>query len=244
MRTTRCALGTLAVIGFGSFVAASLTVGLRLLAIAMRTGKTPEMAIGTAFFAGGGIGHGLIVLAYALRVFPPGLTPIAVLVGNTALSVGAIALAVGIRSVFRPIDRWPLAVTLAIVTLLLISLVGRLIHIAEMPAPAWVFWCFTIGSGASYAWSALESLHFHAMLRRRMRIGLADAWTARRFLLWGMAGSAGFAIHLCSAANRLIDGATIPLPMVLVQALLGLSAAIGIWLAFFPPKWLVQRATG
>ena len=36
-------MDTIAIIGFGSFVAASIVGGLRLLGIAMRTGKTPEL---------------------------------------------------------------------------------------------------------------------------------------------------------------------------------------------------------
>lgn len=228
-------MGALAIIGFGSFVTASAVVGVRLLLIATRTGKAPELAIGTAFFAGGGVGYGLIVLAYALRAFPPSVTPIAVLAGNASASVGAIALMFGIWRVFRPADRWPLAVVAPIVALLTISLTERLLHVATLPGAPIVFWTFTLGSGASYAWSELESLRFHAMLQRRMRIGLASAAIARRFLLWGIAGSAAFGIHICAVANRFLDPNTIAPAVLLVQAVLGLTAAIGIWFAFFPP---------
>lgn len=120
--------------------------------------------------------------------------PIAVLVGNTSASGSAIALAFGIWRIFRPADRWPIALTAMIVALLSVSLVDRLRNVATLPAPTFVFWSFTIGSGASYAWSAFESLRFHAMLRGRMRIGLASADIAQRFLLWGVAGSAAIGI--------------------------------------------------
>ncbi len=229
-------LGTLAIIGFGSFVTASLVVGARLLAIAMRTGKAPELAIGAAFFGGGGCGYGLIVVAYALRVLPEAVVPIAVLVGNTAASFGAIALAFGVWRIFRAADRWPLLLIAAIVVPLALSLGGRLMDIARLPASTFVFWTFTAGSCASYAWSTYESLRFHAMLRRRMRIGLADANLARRFLLWGIAGGGAVGIHVCAAANRFVDANGIHPALLLAQAVFGLAAAIGIWLAFFPPR--------
>ena len=168
-------MGAISIVGFGSFVVASLMVGLRLLGIAMRTGKAPELAIGTAFLAGGGLGYGLVVLAF------------------------------GIWRIFRPADRWPIALMAMIVALLAVSLVGRLRNVAMVPGPTFVFWSFTIGSGASYAWSGFESLRFHAMSRRRTRIGLADGDIAQRFLLWGVAGSATVGIHVCSAANRFLE---------------------------------------
>jgi len=67
-------------------------------------------------------------------------------------------------------------------------------------------------------------------------MGLASADIAQRFLLWGVAGSAAVGIHVCSAANRLLDPDTIHPALLIVQAVLGLSAAIGIWLACFPPR--------
>jgi len=236
MRVAEVCLGALSVAGFGSFVVASFLVGLRLLGIASRTGKAPELAIGTAFLAGGGLGYGLIVLTFALHVFSTPVMPIAVLVGNTSASCGAIALAFGIWRIFRPADRWPVALTALIVTLLAVSFAGRLRNVAVVPAPTFVFWTFTIGSGASYAWIAFESLRFHAILRRRMRIGLADADIVHRFLLWGVAGSAAVGIHVCSAANRFVDPETIHPALLIVQAAFGLSAAIGIWFAFFPRR--------
>jgi hypothetical protein len=35
-------------------------------------------------------------------------------------------------------------------------------------------------------WGSIEALHYWRMLRRRMRLGLADAVVANRFLLWGI----------------------------------------------------------
>ena len=242
MRVVEVGLGALSVVGFGSFVVASFLVGLRLLGIASRTGKAPELAIGTAFLAGGGLGYGLIVTAFALHAFSTPVMPIVVLVGNTSASCGAIALAFAIWRIVRPDDRWPIALIASIVVLLSVAFAGRLLNITVIPAPTYVFWSATIGSVASYAWSAFESLRFHARLRRQARIGLGSAEIAQRFLLWGVAGSAAVGIHICSAANRFVDADTIHPALMIVQAAFGLSAAIGIWLAFFPPRRMRRTA--
>ncbi len=233
----------LAIIGFGSFVTASFVVGLRLLAVAMRTGETPELAIGSAFFAGGGCGYGLIVLAFGLRVFPQSMVPIVMLMGVTAASAGAVALAFGTWRIFRPSDRWPLLVLAAVGGMLAASLGSRVLHLAQFPASNFVFWSFTAGSSLSYGWSVYESFRFHAMLQRRMRIGLGSAEIARRFLLWGIAGSGAVGIHLLGVVNRFVEPERIHPVLLLLQAAFGLAAAIGIWFAFFPPLRMRRGAT-
>lgn len=226
----------LPLIGFGSFVLASAVVGLRLLRIALRTGQTPEFAIGTALFAGGGVGYGLVVLAFAAQAFPLSVVPIAVLGGTLCASFGAVALAFGVWRIFRPRQRWPLAVVGGIAAVLALSLAARVAQLAQVPASTPVFWSFTAGSAAAYLWSAIESLRFHALMRRRLRIGLGDPAIAARFLLWGVSACAALGIHLCSAINRHLDPSTLPAALVGIQSGFGLVAAAGIWLAFFPPR--------
>ena len=80
------------------------------------------------------------------------------------------------------------------------------------------------------------------MLRRRMRIGLANAELARRFLLWGIAGTSAMGIVISGGVNRFLDPTTLHPALLLLQAAFGLTAAIGIWLAFFPPR-RVRRET-
>ena len=243
MRAPEGRLRALATICFGSFVISSFVVGLRLLAIAMRTGKTPELAIGAAFFAGGGFGYGLTVAAFAMGVFPESLVPILILVGNTSASLGVVALAFGTWRIFRPADHWPLLVIASVLIPLALAIGGRLHDLARVPAGPFVFWTFTTGSCLGYAWTGYESLRFHAMLRRRMRIGLASAELARRFLLWGIAASSAVGIHLCVALNRLVEIDGMNPGLLLLQAIFGLAAAFGIWFAFFPPLRARREAT-
>jgi hypothetical protein len=228
-------LGTLAIIGFGSFVVASFVVGLRLLGVAMRTGETPELAIGSAFFASGGCGYGIIIAAMMIPGVPNSLLPIVMLAGTSAASLGALALAFGTRLIFRPADRWPWLMLAAVAIPILLSLGGRLLDLSRFPATEFVFWTFSFGSSLSYGWSAYEALRFYAMLRRRIRIGLGSAHLARRFLLWGIAGIAAVGIYACGAVNRFVDPTTMHPALIVMQAVFGLTAAIGIWFAFFPP---------
>lgn len=233
----RRAMNALPVIGFGAFVAASFAVGVRLLLLAHRTRQAPELSIGVAFVAGGGFGYLLVMLSMGMQVLSGGAAAAALLAGAACMAIGAVALAIGVRAIFRPGDvlarRWIAILAAA----LAISLAGRLADPMRVPAAPWIFWTSTLASCFAYTWSAVESLHYAATLRRRVRIGLAEAWIAQRFALWGVAASAAVAIHVVSMYGRAHYGtAATPPSMLALSSLLGLVAAAGIWLAFFPPK--------
>ena len=90
-------------------------------------------------------------------------------------------------------------------------------------------------------WSALESLRYYRVVRHRARLGLADPVVAGSFLLWGLGSGAAFAAALLGHSTRILTGhgvAEFPL-LSLVVSLLGLVAAVSIWLAFLPtPTYL------
>ena len=90
-------------------------------------------------------------------------------------------------------------------------------------------------------WSALESLRYHRIMRRRMQLGLADPVVTESFRLWGLGAGAAFAGSLLGLAARALTGhgaAEFPI-LNLVLSLLGLVAAIAMWLAFLPtPAYL------
>jgi hypothetical protein len=46
----------------------------------------------------------------------------------------------------------------------------------------------------TYVWMAVEALHYHGRMRRRMALGLADATVTDRFLLWGAGAAASAAL--------------------------------------------------
>ena len=83
-----------------------------------------------------------------------------------------------------------------------------------------------------------------------MRLGLADAVTTNRFLLWGAAtGCCAVGTTIGAVAQRLLpqtDGVA-PASIMLCYAGFGLVAAVTFWLAFLPPRgyqeWIRSRAS-
>ena len=234
-------MGLAPLVGFGSFVLASLVVGTRLLVTGWRTRELPELAIGTAFLAGGGIGYLLVVLTLVLHAFPPAIGPLALHAGVFLIFLGTAATACGVWRIFRPDEAWAGALCVAISGVLAVAFALRLFAEEDRATSPIHFWPSTITGTASYAWSAFESLRYHVRLRRRMRLGLAQPAMARRFLLWGCGSAAAVGIHASSMVNRFLDPATIG-PMILtLQSTLGLGPALAIWLAFFPPAWFERH---
>jgi hypothetical protein len=107
---------------------------------------------------------------------------------------------------------------------------------------AW-FW---LGAGlrtSGLGWSALESLRYHRIMRLRTRLGLADPVVTESFRLWGLGTGAAFAGSLLGFMTPTLAGqgaAELPVPN-LILSLLGLVAAIAMWLAFLPPAAYQRR---
>ena len=95
------------------------------------------------------------------------------------------------------------------------------------------------------AWAATESLLFHAKLRRRLSLGLADPVTADRLRLWAIAMISAFAITATSLLLRELGVGMTPLLSAVVVGPLGLLAATAMWLAFLSPRryrsWVSAR---
>jgi hypothetical protein len=54
-----------------------------------------------------------------------------------------------------------------------------------------------------FAWTAAQSLAYHAMLRGRVALGIADPVVANRVLLWAIAGIATVVLYAVIAASML-----------------------------------------
>lgn len=227
-------MALISLLGFVAFVGVSIWVGARLLALARRTREIPELAIGTALLLGATGFTGLIV-AFRLHLVPePAL--LAVYAGSTiASAVGVLALELGTWTLFRPGSRAAACGFGASALLLAASIVAGIATFRPDGARiAFVFWSFNCVGAAAYAWGAVECFRYHAMLRRRARIGLVELSLADRFLLWAIAGSAGASVFLSGMVGRVVLDAP-HAAVAFAQSLSGLIAAVTIWLAFFPP---------
>jgi len=229
-------LAFVALLGYGSFVLASLVVGMRLLLLHRRTHETPELAIGVALFAGGGLAYGIAVGVYSAPGLPHGVAALLEIVAAFFSHLGAAALALALRQIFRPEELWARVFQLALTVALTGAFVTRLVEPLAFPPPDYVFWPYALTGAVVYGWSLFESLHCHALMARRARIGLADPAVARRFLLWGVAGAGALGIYLATMWSRLTEPVAMGRWTVALTSAFGLAAAVGLSLAFFPRR--------
>ncbi len=234
-------------VGFGSFLAVSLAVGIRLLGLARRTRRLPELAIGLQLVLAGSLGYGLLLAAESLHVIPEPYSRWASFAGVTAISVGSWFLALFTRRVFRPEGAVAHAALLALALWLGLGVYGSWmlqIERVETGTGGWLgHWAAMIGLFASYAWASFEPFRHHAQLRRRARIGLdtGHAIVANRMLLWGTGNAAVAALTLLHLVAQLAGHYELPPSLVGVVSMLALVAAITQWLAFFPPAIYRKR---
>jgi hypothetical protein len=232
----------LGLIGFGSFLAVSLAVGVRLLWLARRTRRLPELAIGLDLLLAGVLGYGLLLTAESLRLWPAELAGPASFAGVGAISAGCASLALFSCRVFRPASPFAQAALGLLGLWLALGVWGSWeLHVEQRThgAGGWLGrWAPNLGLCAAYAWASFEPLRYRARLRRRARLGIetGDASAARCMLLWGLgtgaiAGIAG--VHL---AAQLFGRYELPAALVPLVSLLALGAALSQWLAFLPPR--------
>jgi hypothetical protein len=216
----------LSAVGFGVFFLASLAIGVRLVALAARTGRQPELLIGIGILGIGPTAMGSMMAAAALAGSAPSLARGLTGLAFVAISLGATAACVFNWRVFRP----------------------------EQPS-ARIFVGATAGlfvsalCAANLLWGAGESLRYWLLMRRRLRLGLADPLVTNRFLLWGVGiGAAGVGSVISLAAQLATGDAMAELPaLMLSNSLHGLTSAVLMWVAFLPPaawKRFVLEAHG
>ncbi len=230
---------TLAALGGGAFVLASLVVGGRLLLLAMRTGELPEFAVGIALLLMGGIGYPAAAVARGA----PDLGALA----RVSLSAGAMVcmvlgtagIAVFNWRVFRPHRRWAARLVAGLVAALVASftwqaLTPGFVAAAENRGPG--LRTVEVLAGVSLAWAALESTSYALKLRRRLALGLVDPLLADRVRLWSVAIVSAQILNAASIAAAAVgtDIATWRYGGALIGPI-GLFAALSMWLAFLPP---------
>ena len=218
-------------------------IGARLLGIARRTHQLPELLIGTAIFA-----YACLALPALVAMGLPG-TPLAAaralaIVQQAANFTALTALILFTWRVFRPDAGWARWIALAAVALAVFASWGTLSVAPAAPGesavpPAvrpYVSLMMAIWGGA-FLWTGLESLRFHAMMRRRLAIKLGDPLVCNRLLLWAIWGLGCFALDLLNLACNLagLDVSRHPAPLLSICVQTSLSSAVW-YLAFFAPE--------
>jgi len=233
-------------IGFAAFFCVSLAVGIRLLALAARTKRAPELLIGLGVLGIGPIGFGLQTLAGVADA--PSLAEGLAAASAVAVAIGLWAKLVFNWSVYRRdsgvalAGAWLLALAVA-AHLLVQPLLGSFLEATQsvrLNGTRGALQALTLG------WGAAEAFRYWRLLRRRARLGLAEPELANRFLLWTLsAGAAGLGTAIGVAASLATGKLPLAMPEVLVSSSAhGSVAALGMWLAFAPPRTYLRWLAG
>lgn len=213
-------------------------VSARLLRLAARTRRSPELFLGLSTslplasyvfgFVGAAIGRG-IPARWVTEV------------AGSICDLGFVATIGFVWVVFRRDERWAKALaTLLALGLLAMPLVNHYVPWESGVPSAMVL--RTILRTACYCWAAIESLLYARLMRRRLRFGLAEPLVADRFHLWGLA-------HVCFALMLLLimfgvklhlSGADFARLCTFSGLSLGVLAALPLTLSFFPPNRYIQ----
>lgn len=229
---------------------AFFVMGIRLLRLSARTHGLPERYLGAAFLIWA-FGYVLWDVPYALTEDERWLA-YSGFAGRVAINFGTIALAIFIRSVFRPESRWALGGVGAIAVGLLAGVAGSAWQgdwLGERPFDYAGYWVELVANVAPSAWMAAEGAIAYRSAKRRWRLGLGGALSCNRFLLWALAGVVWVGLEVASLAQELEfalkgDAST---ASDIAMGVCEFVPVVLVWLAFFPPAayrhWFERRAS-
>jgi hypothetical protein len=244
-----------ALAGFSAILLTSVGWGIggRLLLLARRTRQLPELMLGLGVFCIGGLGYPLAFATTALIEAGSALAPYGLIASATACHLGLLAHSVFTWKVFRPQTAWARAAVIAVAAAALVGFVGNASvgfgDPAEAEAGSARFALFMMAvSALTFAWSASESLAYHARLRRQLALGIANPvvvnrfllWV-NRFLLWGVSSAASVIGTVVNAWFVWSSPLSVLHPAALLaSAVCGGAGAVVMLLTFVPPARYVR----
>ena len=224
-----------------AFAAVGGGVGVKLLWLARRTRGFPELVVGFSLFVLAGVSWPLMLVASSPTPPPAPVLRGALACASLAMALGWAGVFLFTWRVFRPGNRWARALAGAGIALELAAGMAGVLRALTLedalalrtPAPSGL--ALLLGALAVYAWTAAESFHYRALLRRRIPLGLADPLVADRFGLWGWTGVFGAGSIAPAAWAMLTGGDPNSLLSHLVVGVCGLVSSGVLYLAFLPP---------
>ena len=240
-----------------AFVLASALVGLRLVALARRTGQRPELLLGLGMLGTAVLGYGILIAAAVLRGDAAGgetadpLQRALRATGSILHDAGVTMILLFVRTVFRPAERWALALLAGALLVLWGGHLGwELTNRYRSALPGNAFWWLRNLVIWTYPlWTLVESYRYYGLLRRRRALGLADPLVTNRFLLWGSAALGTALAIWTSSLPYLLMGrpellrAWMPAIQV-ATATFGLVTVTLYGFTFFAPAWYRRWITG
>ncbi|MCG8592450.1 MAG: hypothetical protein MJE66_24425 [Proteobacteria bacterium] len=242
-------LYALSTIAFGTL---GIAIGIRLLALARRTGGAPERRLGLGIMLTSGCGYMVMVIAAMLGEIAPDRANLSYayalwLLGAFCHNLGVLAILAFILSVFRPHETWAKGLAGTMGAVLWLSAGADLLS-GHPPLNYGPYYWWTLSVTGTYQlWMSAESLRHYAQGRRRLALGLAQPLVVNRFLLWGLASLMGTAAiwsvnvpGILTAGEAVMADPATQLSLV-VTAAFGMLTVSLYWLTFFPPRWYRKR---
>jgi hypothetical protein len=239
------------VLSVGVFFVTCFAVSVKMLLLARRTREAPELALGLSLLLCGGLGGALLFVGQSRAQELGDLAFGVRAAGLLCLSAGSIALWCFTWRVFRPRAGWAAALFAVMCAAVAAGFLGEAItgDFAKRRFENPWSWLGLSARSPAYLWAGLESLRYHRLMRRRLRLGLADPLIVDRFLLWGVGALAAWGIYgvvLLNIATGTADAgvfqSTVP---ALVSSMLGCISGVSMGLAFFAPpvyqRWIQAR---
>jgi hypothetical protein len=247
-------LDALLLVSTAAFIVTGGIVGIRLLRLAARTRELSDFLVGFALFDLAAVAYPLILLGTQPDLSLGGAKLISTL-SMVLMALGWATVFLFTQRVFRPGEKWAMALAAAGMAMVLYGLVGGLSHVqhavdrAALRSPVSSVMWMQYASVMVYAWSAAEGFRCWVQARRRLRLGLADPMVVNRFLLWGCVGIASLISIVPSLVITLAGGdAFASVPARLCTAFSGVFSSLSLQLAFLPPaayrRWVTGSAAG
>jgi hypothetical protein len=233
-------------LGVSLYFVMTIVVGVRLLVLARINRGVPELFLGLGYLLGGTIGSCLEVggMVSAQLEAPPARVATLFLTGKAFGVVGLACSYSFIWWVFRRDERGALLLMSAAIAAAVVAFAGLISSgtASSGVSPAPWFWIEFVARLGHPCWLGLEAGRYYFQMKRRMRLGLADAVVVNRFLLWTFAAGFGILMGFTAIPPALL-GRTHALSHagLVAFSLVGVGAAVCYWLAFFPPEAYRRR---
>lgn len=243
---------TVALLGFLTFFAASLAVGLRLVLLWRRTRQLPELLIGIGVLGIGPVGFGSMMVGAALleRVGAPTAAELVFAFGSVAVYCGVLAQCVFTWRAYHPDAAWAKGAVaffgLGLTAVFGVRLAGT--GFVPTPTPDAAALVQSTLQVSCLLWASFEAFRYWHLMQRRARLGLSDPVVCNRFLLWGIgAGAAGIGSAVGTVASLVVGVSSLQIPWVVASSSAhGFVAAVAMSLAFLSPpaylRWVRGRA--
>jgi len=233
------------------YLLVALVVGGRLLWLSRQTGGAPERLLGLQFVIGSGIAYPVLIsgvmrgapLVRAGELVEP-QTACMIAFGHLGIDVAIVFMMLFVRTVFRANEAWAGRLVWAAMAYMAATYVG-MGFAGQFTRPTLngtAYWLHYMSTAWVMAWATFEAFRYHALMRRRMKVGLADAVVTNRFLLWGGASVCGLMIAVLAATPQLYSGfapeivAMFSAAVLTAMSLFGVAAVALYWMTFFPTQ--------